>query len=511
MGEESRPSGFFRISVMVLLIAALHYRVSYTPADADLWGHVRFGLDMRHTGQIITADPYSYLTKGQRWINHEWLSEYVFALAFGAMGVPGLVLLKTVVDLVIIVALYAILARQGMQPLRAGLAIVVVSFVLFYHILTVRPQLFTYLFFLATSLVLHQAERGRDRWLFLLPPLFAVWVNMHGGFLAGLGVLLAWSLVHLLFRFSGRPFPLGPSATRVLVALIGSGLALLLNPYGVELIELLFRTATVPRPEILEWRPVTETKGFFAAYLFLVSASLFSLHSSRREKRPALILVYLLTTVLPLMAIRHLPMFAIATVIFTGEYVAETWNRLPGDRKSAARSPERALSIMSVGGGALFLAFSLPNYVCIPIVPRLVGPFPARGVSLLKRTSLEGNLVCHFNWGEYLIWHLGPRIKVSMDGRRETIYSDAVYDENSRFQQGVGDWDAILRRPDTDLVLLPNGAPPSNLLMLRSDWTRVYQDAMCSLFVRRESFLRAQLEGIDSADIPVDGDGLCFP
>jgi hypothetical protein len=511
MSEGSRSSGFFRVSVMFLLLAALHYRVSYTPVDADLWGHVRFGQDIKKTGRIVTADSYSYLTAGQRWVNHEWLAEYVFALALDSMGTPGLVLLKTVVDLIIIVGLYVILARQGFEPLRAGIVIVVVAFVLFYHILTVRPHLFTYLLFLATSLILKGAETGRDRRLFLMPPLFALWVNLHGGFLAGLGVLFAWSLIHLSCHFLHRPFPSGPSAGRVLAVLIGSAVALLLNPYGLELLELLLRTATVPRPEIMEWRSVTETKWFFVAYLTLVFASLFSLHFSGREKRPALILIYLLAAVLPLMAIRHLPLFAIATVVFTGEYLADVWNRWPADRTHGVRSLERGMSALSVAGGILLLAFSASNYTCIPIVPRLTEPFPARAVALLEKTSLTGNLACHFNWGEYIIWHLGPRIKVSMDGRRETVYSEAVYAENSRFQQGVGDWDAILRRPETDMVLVPNGAPPFNLLVLRSDWTRAYQDSLCSVFVRGGSRLKERFEGIDVGDIPVDGDGLCFP
>ena len=35
--------------------------------------------------------------------------------------------------------------------------------------------------------------------------------------------------------------------------------------------------------------------------------------------------------ILPLTAIRHLPLFAIASVILTGEFIAEVWNRRAGD------------------------------------------------------------------------------------------------------------------------------------------------------------------------------------
>src|SRR5262249_45889468 len=38
----------------------------------------------------------------------------------------------------------------------------------------------------------------------------------------------------------------------------------------------------------------------------------------------------------------------------------------------------------------------------------------------------SGRVWTTFDWGEYGIWHFGPALRVSIDGRRETIYSDAV-------------------------------------------------------------------------------------
>jgi hypothetical protein len=511
MDEEHQSSRFFKISIVFLIMTAIHFRVSYTPADADLWGHVRFGQDIKETRRIITSDPYSYLTEGQPWINHEWLAEAVFAQLYDALGTPGLVLLKTVIDLTIIISLYVMLVKHGLDPLRAGIVIVIIAFLLFYHILTVRPQLFTYLLFLPTLLILEKAEEGRGRWLLVLPPMFALWVNLHGGFLAGVGVLLAWSTIHLILHLLKRSALTSSSPRMVLPVLIATCLALLLNPYGVRLLGFLLRTATVPRPEIVEWRSVAEAKYHFLAYLTLVSASLFSLHCSGRVKKPAMIIVYLLTAILPLMAIRHLPLFAIATVVITGEYIADLWNRLPGDQTKGVKSLERGMAAFSMVGGVGFLIFSVSNYACIPIVPRLVGAFPARAVAVLKQSGAEGNVACHYNWGEYLIWHLGPRIKVSMDGRRETVYSEAGYDESSRFEQGVGDWDELIRRPATDMVLVAKGTPSFNLVRLEPGWFPSYEDSLCSLFLRRVSPLRQQIEQASPPDLPPDGNDLCFP
>src|SRR5262249_38647212 len=104
---------FFQAGVIFLLLAALHYRVSYTPVDSDLWGHLRFGEDSFRHGLVLASDPYSYLTRGQSWINCYWLAEYLFARAYNTLGSAGLIFLKVVVDFALIIALFVSLLRCG--------------------------------------------------------------------------------------------------------------------------------------------------------------------------------------------------------------------------------------------------------------------------------------------------------------------------------------------------------------------------------------------------------------
>jgi hypothetical protein len=74
------------VSVALLVFAGI---LLGEPAvtDPDLYGNLRFGLDNLHAGGVVQVDPYSYLTTGQRWINHEWLSEFFFAVAYTSGGV----------------------------------------------------------------------------------------------------------------------------------------------------------------------------------------------------------------------------------------------------------------------------------------------------------------------------------------------------------------------------------------------------------------------------------------
>jgi hypothetical protein len=61
--------------------------------DPDLWGHVRFGLDILRDASIPPSDPYSF-TSDRVWVNHEWLAEVITADAFRLAGNPGLIALK---------------------------------------------------------------------------------------------------------------------------------------------------------------------------------------------------------------------------------------------------------------------------------------------------------------------------------------------------------------------------------------------------------------------------------
>jgi hypothetical protein len=60
-----------------------------TSADPDLWGNVRFGLDILRDRSLPTVDPYSF-TANLPWMNHEWLSEALMAFVYQLGGTLGL-------------------------------------------------------------------------------------------------------------------------------------------------------------------------------------------------------------------------------------------------------------------------------------------------------------------------------------------------------------------------------------------------------------------------------------
>jgi hypothetical protein len=67
----------------------------------------------------------------------------------------------------------------------------------------------------------------------------------------------------------------------------------------------------------------------------------------------------------------------------------------------------------------------------------------------------SGRIVTPFNWGQYAIWHLSPGVRVSMDGRRETVYSDTAVETSRAVFAGRAEGLAALADWRAEYVWLP--------------------------------------------------------
>jgi hypothetical protein len=94
----------------IVLWSFLVLLVTTTSADPDLWGHLRFGLDLLASKSIVVADPYSF-TADRAWINHEWLAELLMGMGFAGFGALGLNLLK-LAFIAVVGAIALVIAKQ---------------------------------------------------------------------------------------------------------------------------------------------------------------------------------------------------------------------------------------------------------------------------------------------------------------------------------------------------------------------------------------------------------------
>ena len=228
-----------------MIAGTLTFFFARTKADPDLWGHLRFGLDSLATRHIVRPDTYSYVTGDQQWVNHEWFAEWIMAQAYSVAGASGLIALKILLVLLVASVVYAHLRYRGVAAGGTALLLVPLFATLLPWTESLRPQLFSYVGFAVTLSILSRAERSSARWLWWAPPVFGVWVNLHGGFLAGLGFVLLWAALHVMFG-RGRMIRRSPTLRVIVPALAATILATLMNPYGTRLLFFL-RTAFTSR------------------------------------------------------------------------------------------------------------------------------------------------------------------------------------------------------------------------------------------------------------------------
>jgi hypothetical protein len=206
--------------------------------DPDIWWHLADARILCATHQFIYTDPYSFTVAGQRWVNFEWLSELPFWFSFRAFQLRGIYLIAWLALGANVLFVYwrgYLKSRHGGAALwAAGLALV---------LMTVnsgpRTIALAYLAMSAEMAILEAAERGNARLLWLLPPLFCVWINLHGSWPVGIVLLVlyiacgSFSVELGAFRqtaFSAR------ERNRLLAVLAASLAALMVNPYGWRLL-----------------------------------------------------------------------------------------------------------------------------------------------------------------------------------------------------------------------------------------------------------------------------------
>jgi hypothetical protein len=493
-------------ALLLLLSATLAYYATVWH-NSDLWGHLKFGLCSLASGQIpIRHDLWSYTAYGADWIHHEWLAEILFVICYKAAGPFGLALLHIVLIETLGCILFFIYKRtnQGVIPTVTVPSLALIG--LGAGIKTLRPQLFTFIFLLIECNVL--ANYKSCYRLLLLPPMFMLWVNCHGGALAGFMVLAVWTIIELSGQLIQQQFN-RREALIWLVILLAGFLAILINPYGIKLVQLGHEYCSLSRQESIEWRSVLCTDIYYGSGAYILYSALIIValihwsktHSLRTlsytEKRN----YYCRMTMLgimglsPFIAVRHLHLFIItAFSMFSKELAAFVHSRFRRDialfdRLSKGRSSIKiaAVSIalisslwMSVLGFKNLGKFYSAEVDC---------PYPRQAIKLLKASNARGNLLAFMDWGQYCMWWLFPDWKVAFDGRQETVYSQAVSQSYWHFIFGMKGWNNLLTKYPTDAVLIPPGTPAYKLMTLEDDWEEVFSDSSSALFVHKNSQL----------------------
>lgn len=465
-----------QFSCLLLVLVAAVYFSSAPTADNDLWGHVLFGRQILETGSIPSSNGYAYTAPDHPWLNHEIVAECSFAWLYDRFGSGGLLSFKIALGLLTILFMKRAAERRGAEPLAWALALALSASIMSWGFL-VRPQLFTFLGLAIVWDAIHAHASSADRWsIAVLPLLFVVWANTHGGSAAGLAILGAYVLIEAPRR--------DRSERRWLILwLFLCAAAFLANPYGYRLPAFLAQDLLRSRP-ISEWRAIPLFDGEHLRLKLAVVLCLVGAVAHRGRPVWETVIVAL-GAVAAFRHQRHAPLFAILAAPLLARTLSDFFAAL---RPSLGRFTLAAFStllalMVAISAWQLYQVASLYRALRCRI---FVSPqvFPVDAVRFIRLNQLRGNLLLPFDWGEYAIWHLYPRCRVSVDGRYTTAYPDSVLDQSDRFLAGRPGWERSLR--DATIVLVDRRQPIVRQLFARTDWQYVYSDATALVFVRSD-------------------------
>ncbi len=485
---EPRPEaiGFWRrafslpVLIVVLLGLVAFWSARNRIHDPDMWWHMKVGEKILQTGELPRTDEYSYTTDSHAWIPHEWLAEVTIYKAYQWGGLAGLMLWLGLIGTILLGSLYLLCSAYSGNP-KVALIGGLIGWFFGTISLAVRPLLLGHVFLVAVLALVHLARTRSVRWLWGLPPLFAVWVNCHGSFALGLVVLAAvLAAAHINLEWGLVESIRWPAAKlRVFrFAFIASGLALLANPIGWELAVYplnLFFAQGDNLSNISEWQPLNFQEprgmGVFAIVAILVLAALILERKVRLEE----IVLVLLGSYLAVQHSRMVFVFGILVAPVVCRLLATSWRGYRASRDH----PKFNAALMAAALVLIWWKFPSDS----KLQSQIDQAFPTEAVAYLHDSGVTGNMLNEYVWGGYFIW-AEPERKVFVDGRTDIFDWTGVLGEYMRWYTLQESPDTLLDKYQIDYCVLAANSQIGRAIELLPNWRKAYADDVAVVFTR---------------------------
>ena len=213
--------------------------------NTDLWLHLAVGKYIWQRGTLPWFEPFSYTASDHPYIDPSWLSSIGLYGLYASLGAPGLLLFRVL----FVGARFAFIMATA-RLMRARLSIIMVTLPVLLYVITcrvvARPHLISAWFLVFEAWLCWGCRAGwfRWRWIWVLPLVHLVWVNVHGGHVEGLMLIMLFAVGEACHwgraRYGGVGRELALSRPKVLqlAALVPASLiASCVTPYGPHLLK----------------------------------------------------------------------------------------------------------------------------------------------------------------------------------------------------------------------------------------------------------------------------------
>ncbi|MBU0708568.1 hypothetical protein KJ596_02325 [Patescibacteria group bacterium] len=484
------------LTIFFLLTITLYLSVA---VDPDFGFHLATGHYIWENHTIPQKDIFTFTMPDYPYVYHSWLTEVLLYLVYRYSGLWGISLFYS---LIVTIGFWLItqITKKRLKTTKSCFLIILFA-LLANKVVGLRTQCIT---FLGLTILYYIYEKTKYRpkkqlpnlkLFWIVPPLFVIWANAHGGFILGFcffSLLVVFQLFDIYRSF--LPASKKKQLYQFLIFIVTiSALATLLTPYGIRAHQqaVLMATNGFSVKYNHDWLPLFDARSQFQLLgtvftIFSLLAILYGRKTSWEEKvliglfyflalqtkRYLLpLLIILIPQITPLLEtllskfktkdfITNLPIYISATVAI----LLLTENRL------------NTLEIMN-------RAYSSKEYFAQATEPA----YPYGAMIYMKEYGFPERMLNEYGWGGYLIWHF-PDKKIGLDGRMDTFFINGkpFAQEAREIATLKPNWQELMTKYQIRAVLAPPEWPLVQALKLQSNWEILFEDEVSVLLQLRE-------------------------
>ncbi len=483
---QTHGSALRRVFSFPVLLGSVLVAGSYAIAkncllEPDMWWHVAVGQRILATHSWPWSDTYSATASGTPWIAYEWLGEVVMGAAASVAGLRSAALLLVALSAILMALLYyyATLRSGSSKAAFVACATLLPALGAFFGL---RPQLIGTIFLVLTLIILEKFREGHERALWLLPPIFLLWVNTHGSFVFGFFVLgVTWLCGQFQFSAGGifAQRWTQRQSVQLLLSILLSALVLPITPYGTRIAAYPLSMAfgqPVNVNNIQEWQPLG--MDTILGKTFMIVAILFFL--ACLVERPKFRLPEIALALFGVFAACTHLRFTLLFVIFFAPLWAQIFARWMKDDAKEDR-PWLNAGLMA----AILFCFIVLFPTNEAIGQNVENGYPQGAMQYLESYPIHGQLFNDYGWGGYLIETNQPKNLIFIDSRADIYEFAGVLTDYLSIMGLEPDTFKLLKKYNIEACLIKGNSPLATALGATPGWERVYQDHASALFVRK--------------------------
>lgn len=487
----------------VVIFAVLF--ISIVLSDPDYFWHLSAGQYILQHQTLPSADVFSYTFAGKPWVLHEWLFEIILFGVYSLCGGAGVKLFTATFATATVYIAYGIAKRLLGKPYWAFF----LALILFYQMVpnvSPRPQLFTFLMFAIYLRILVDFKYFNEMHrLWLLPALMVIWVNSHGGYVAGLVLLLLFVTCEwLTFVLLQQADAIQKQRLKKLTTISALTVAAtLLNPYFTDHWIYPFTVMNMDASQnlITEWRSPDFHTFRWKSYLLLVFAVFTAaIYSNKRPDFTEIVLsVFFISSAF--ISIRHAPISVLGILFFASVTLAH----VPFSRIfSCLKLDQLRLHYRQFVGRGTDLGKKeyLFNWVlllvtlagCLLYYPvfhakdedKINKTVPIKAVQFIIDAGIKGRVFSVYHYGGYLINQFYPEQLVFIDGRAD-LYGDKFIKEYLGLIEARAGWKEKLEKHQIDYAIIARKSALVELLQTKADFKLIYEDDVNAVLIKNNA------------------------